>query len=174
METKVAQGNCDACYYRHSSPLLSASSSIVHRVRLTNDHLAIFWEIVLRYLEVERSGALSYATRDIVVRTVARAEPAAKVSSLTNRNTAEMGADTCLALAHWCLYGLDSGMRTKHNQPFGLLDTVRIGLGVTERLPLCVLSLLDLILGAVSDENWLASPLDDDLSPTSVWLCSAP
>lgn len=65
--------------------------------RLTDDHLAVLWEVVLRNLEVERCGSLSYAARNVVVGTVARAEPAAKVASLANGDTTEMGADTyCL------------------------------------------------------------------------------
>lgn len=52
---------------------------------------------------------------------------------------------------------------TKHDQPLGLLYTLRIGLGVAERFPLCVLGLLDLALCAVADEDGLASPLDNDL-----------
>lgn len=53
--------------------------------------------------------------------------------------------------------------RTQHDQPLGLLDTVAVGLGVTEGLPFGVLGLLDLALGAVTDEDGLASPLDNDL-----------
>jgi hypothetical protein len=57
--------------------------------------------------------------------------------------------------------------RTQHDQPLGLLDTVTVGLGVAESLPLGVLSLLDLALGAVADEDGLASPLDNDLLSVS-------
>lgn len=63
-----------------------------------------------------------------------------------------------LSLVHCVL-----GVRTQHDQPLGLLDTVRVGLGVTESLPLGVVGLLDLVFGAVSDEDGLASPLDNDL-----------
>ena len=55
------------------------------------------------------------------------------------------------------------GSRTQHDQPLGLLDTLAVGLGVAESLPLGVLGLLDLALGAVADEDGLASPLDNDL-----------
>jgi hypothetical protein len=47
------------------------------------------------------------------MRTVARAEPSAEVTSLTNGHASQMCADT------------------NHNQPLGLLDTVGILLGVT-------------------------------------------
>ena len=70
--------------------------------RLTNDHLVIFGEVVLGYLKVERCRSLSYAARDIVVGTVAGAEPAAEVTGLANGDTSKMGADTCLSLAHRC------------------------------------------------------------------------
>lgn len=92
----------DACYYRHSSasaglqPLRTLPPSILHSsIRLTNDHLAIFREIVRWDLEVERGGSLSYATRNVVVGSVAGAEPAAKVAGLADGDTSKMGADTC-------------------------------------------------------------------------------
>ena len=65
------------------------------------------------------------------------------------------------------LQGLGETARTQHDQPFRLLDTGRVGLGVSQRLPLGILSLLDLVLGTVSDEDGLASPLDNDLSHIS-------
>jgi hypothetical protein len=52
---------------------------------------------------------------------------------------------------------------TEHDEPLGTLDTVFIGLGVTERLPLALTGLVDLTLGTVADEDGLATPLDDDL-----------
>lgn len=55
------------------------------------------------------------------------------------------------------------GERTQHDEPLGLLDSVRVGLGVTESLPLGILGLLDLVGGTVSDEDGLSSPLDDDV-----------
>lgn len=64
-------------------------------IRLTDNHLAVLGKVVLGNLEVERRRSLSYATGDIVVGTVAGAEPAAKVAGLANGNASEMGADTC-------------------------------------------------------------------------------
>ena len=61
---------------------------------LTNDDLALLREVVCGNLQVERGRSLSYAARDVVVGTVARAEPASKVTSLTNGDTSQMGADT--------------------------------------------------------------------------------
>jgi hypothetical protein len=79
------------------------------------------------------------------VRTVARAEPAAVVTGLADGHTTQVGADT------------------QHDEPLGLLNTVVVGLGVTERLPLGLAGLVDLVLGTVTDEDGLATPLDDDL-----------
>lgn len=70
----------------------------MHRLQgrcLTDDELALLGEIVLGDLEVEGSRSLSYPTRDIVVGTVAGAEPAAEVTSLADRDTTQVGADTC-------------------------------------------------------------------------------
>lgn len=52
---------------------------------------------------------------------------------------------------------------TEHDEPLGTLDAVLIGLGVTETLPLGSTGLIDLGLGAVTDEDGLTTPLDDDL-----------
>lgn len=64
-------------------------------LHLTNDNLALLGEVVRGDLEVEWGRSLSYAARDVVVGSVARAEPASEVTSLTNGNTSKMGADTC-------------------------------------------------------------------------------
>ena len=61
------------------------------------------------------------------------------------------------------IFRVNASLRTQHDQPLRLLDTVTVGLGVTQSLPLGVLGLLDLALGAVTDEDGLASPLDNDL-----------
>lgn len=64
------------------------------RIRLTDHKGLVLGEAVLRNLQVQRSGAPSYAARDVVVRTVARAEPAAVVTGLTDRDTTQVSADT--------------------------------------------------------------------------------
>jgi hypothetical protein len=79
------------------------------------------------------------------VRAVARAEPAAVFTGLADGHTTQVGADT------------------QHDQPLGLLHTFVVGLGVTQILPLCLTGLVDLILGTVTDEDGLATPLDDNL-----------
>lgn len=67
---------------------------IFSRHRLTDDHGIIVVEVVRRNLEVERSRALPDTAGDIVVRTVAGAEPATIVTSLTNGDTTKVCADT--------------------------------------------------------------------------------
>jgi hypothetical protein len=52
---------------------------------------------------------------------------------------------------------------TNHDQPFWLLDTILIPLRVSQCLDLNVLGFLDLVCCAVADEDWLATPFDDDL-----------
>lgn len=53
---------------------------------------------------------------------------------------------------------------TKHDQPFRLLHTVRVRLGIPQRLPVDFVGLLDLIWGTVTDKDGLATPFDDHLS----------
>lgn len=115
------------------------------RDRLTDDEDLLLGELVRGNLEVQRSGTLADTAGDIVVRTVARAEPAAVVTGLADGHTTQVGADT------------------QHDQPLGLLNTLVVGLGVAQALPLCVTGLVDLILGTVTDEDGLSTPLDDDL-----------
>lgn len=61
---------------------------------LTDDDLALLGEVVLGDLEVERRRALADAARDVVVRTVAGAEPTAEFTSLADGDTTKVGADT--------------------------------------------------------------------------------
>jgi hypothetical protein len=76
---------------------------------------------------------------------MARAEPASVITCFANGHTTQVSADT------------------QHDEPFGLLHSRVIALGITEGLPVGALGLLDLVGGAMSDEDWLASPLDDDV-----------
>lgn len=62
------------------------------RLYLTNDKLLlVVVKGVLWDFEVERSGTSSDSARNVVVRTVTWAEPSSVISSLSNRNTTEMG-----------------------------------------------------------------------------------
>jgi hypothetical protein len=58
--------------------------------------------------------------------------------------------------------GIDCS-RTQHDEPFGLLDAVLVGLGVAEGGNGDLVGLFDLVGGTVADEDGLATPLDDDL-----------
>lgn len=79
----------------HIGNFLSFSSfSFSFHPFLTNDHEFILGEAVLGNLEVQRSRALPYTTRDIVVRTVAGAEPTAEVTGFTDGHTTKVSADT--------------------------------------------------------------------------------
>ena len=68
--------------------------SYAYLFRLTDDHAVVVAEAVLGNLEVQRSRALPYTAGDIVVRTVAGAEPATKVTGFTNGDTTKVSADT--------------------------------------------------------------------------------
>jgi hypothetical protein len=76
---------------------------------------------------------------------MARAEPSSIITRLANGHTTKMGTDT------------------KHDEPLGLLRTLLIGLGVTERLPVNRACLGDLVRRTVANEHGLATPLDDDV-----------
>lgn len=117
----------------------------VFEIRLTDNQGFILGEAVGRNLQVQRGRAPANTTGDIVVGTVAGAEPAAVVTGLTDGDTTQVGADT------------------EHDEPLGTLDAVLIGLGVTETLPLGLTGLIDLALGAVTDEDGLTTPFDDDV-----------
>lgn len=137
-------------------------SPLFYKRTLTNNHLAFLREVVRRYLQVERCRALSYTARDVVMGTVAGTEPAAEITGLANGHASKMCADTCHG--QYIVFNISSSIKpTKHDQPFRLLHAVRVWLWVSQRLPLCVLSFLNLVLSAVSDEDGFASPLDDDL-----------
>lgn len=62
---------------------------------LTDDQLVLLGEIVFGDLEVKRSRSLAYTSGDIVVGTVAGAEPATEVTSLADWHTTQMCADAC-------------------------------------------------------------------------------
>lgn len=62
-------------------------------VPLTNNQLVILGEVVLGDLQVKRCRAPPYTARDVVVRAVARAEPASVVSSLADWDATKMCAN---------------------------------------------------------------------------------
>lgn len=67
----------------------------VFEIRLTDNQGFILGEAVGRNLQVQRGRAPANTTGDIVVGTVAGAEPAAVVTGLTDGDTTQVGADTC-------------------------------------------------------------------------------
>jgi hypothetical protein len=61
---------------------------------LTDNHGVVVAELVGGNLEVQGGRALADTARNVVMRTVARAEPATKVTGLTDGHTTQVGADT--------------------------------------------------------------------------------
>ena len=64
------------------------------RMRLTDNEGLLVGEAVLRNLQVQGSGSLPDTAGDVVVGTVAGAEPATVVAGLTDGDTTQVGADT--------------------------------------------------------------------------------
>lgn len=64
------------------------------KIRLTDNQGLLLGEAVDGNLQVQRGGALANTAGDIVVGTVAGAEPAAVVTGLTDGDTTQVGADT--------------------------------------------------------------------------------
>ena len=73
-------------------------------------------------------------------------------------------------LGSWELEGglRGRGCRTKHDEPLGVLNTLLVGLRITQRGVVDLVGLVDLALGAVADEDGLTTPLDDDLEGSAV------
>jgi hypothetical protein len=92
-----------------------------------------------------RSWALTSTARNVVMRTVARAKPSSIVARLANGHTSQVGA------------------HAEHDEPLWLLRPLLVRLGVPERLPVRVASLVDLALRAVADEHRLSTPFDNDV-----------
>jgi len=55
------------------------------------------------------------------------------------------------------------GTDAQHDKPLGLLDTFLVGLRVSEALPVDGAGLFDLGLSSMANEDWFATPLDDDV-----------
>jgi hypothetical protein len=113
-------------------------------LNLTDNELASI-ELVRRELEVKRSRALADAARGIVVRAVARAEPAAELTSARNRDTTQVGANS------------------EDNEPLRVaLDSVKVSLGILQRRDVNVGFGLNFRLGSVADEYGLSTPLNSE------------
>jgi len=61
---------------------------------LTDNDGVLLGEFVSGNLEVQGGGTLANTARNVVMRTVARAEPATKVTGLADGHTTQVGADT--------------------------------------------------------------------------------
>ena len=61
---------------------------------LTDNDGVLLGEFVSGNLEVQGGRTLANTARNVVMRTVARAEPATKVTGLTDGHTTQVGADT--------------------------------------------------------------------------------
>jgi hypothetical protein len=87
--------------------------------RLTNDELLlVVVKGVLWDFEVKRSGTSSNSTRDIVVGSVTRAEPSSVVTSLSDRDTTQVGAvGSVVRLGYLYSTGHLNSPDTKHDEP---------------------------------------------------------
>lgn len=90
-------------------------------------------------------GTLKAQRTDVIMATVARAEPSSVITALADGDATQVSADA------------------KHDEPFGLLGAGLVRLGVAERLDVDAVGLLDLLRGTVADEDGLAAPFDDDV-----------
>src|SRR5712692_5042916 len=109
--------------------------------------LGIGDELVRRQRQVGGRRPAADAPRGVVLRAVARAEPAVVIALVGERDAAEMGADA------------------DQHEPLVLavLDARLIGLRIRQRTPVDRARLVDLLLAAMADEDRLAAPehLDD-------------
>lgn len=61
--------------------------------KLTNDNLLILGEPIRRHLQIQWRRPFPHSAGDVVVASVAGAEPAAKVAGFSNGDAAQMRAD---------------------------------------------------------------------------------
>ena len=117
---------------------------------------------------------------------VAGAEPASEIARFADGDASEVGADACMTIAlasesvrsSYLFMAIRDGRssfwweeggqkRTQHDQPFRLLHPIRIRLGISQALPFGIFGFLDFIFCAVTNEDGLPSPFDDNLSCVS-------
>src|SRR5205807_9849471 len=110
-------------------------------------------ELVGRQRQIRRRRPATDAARRVVLRAMARAEPAVEVALMRQRDAAKVGADA------------------DQHQPLvlALLDPRLIGLRVREGVPVEGTRLVDLFLGAMTDEDRLAAPEHFDDLPFGNW-----
>lgn len=101
-------------------------------------------ELVGRDFQVEGCGSLTDSSTNVVVRSVAWAEPTIVFSGIRNRDASQVRADG------------------KHNDPLRVDDTFFICFLVTKVTQWNSSNLLNLMGLSTSDEDGLSSPLDSD------------
>ena len=117
--------------HRTSTPIARAPNELPS---LTDNQLALLGEVVLGNLEVQRGRTFPDAARDVVVGTVAGAEPPAVVAGLADGHATQVRADACDSACQQpspvsrARNALVSGSRTKHDEPLGLLNAVAVAL----------------------------------------------
>lgn len=146
-----------------SSGKLRRVSSTLNRWDKMRGSLLIF-----RNLEIERRRTTPYTTRDIIVGTMARAEPTTVITSLTNRHTTyrlppPISQDETKRNDRVIAKRTQMGANPQHDEPLWFLDTVCVGLRVSQGLDLDGVGFLDFVGCSVADEDGLASPFDNDL-----------
>jgi hypothetical protein len=77
---------------------------------------------------------------------MAGTKPASKIARLADRHATQMCANA------------------QHDEPFGLLDAVGVGLWVAQGFDFDGFGFFDFGVGAVADEDGFAAPFDDYLS----------
>lgn len=115
----------------------------------TNKHLVLIQEGVSGYLQIVWCWSLANPARDIVMRTMTRAKPSTKITSIWQRNATQMCADP------------------DNYKPLWVFNPLSILLRITKRSQINTVGQLDIFLSPTSDENWLATPLN---SHCATWL----
>lgn len=126
--------------------------------------------MILRNLQIQRRRAFPRASRNVIMRSMARTKPASIITCFADWNAAEMRADACIIVSIPCTQSLPRYRHTQHNQPLGLLDPIFIWLWITEGLPVYFVGFVDLVLCPVADEDGLAAPFDDYLHSPQLHL----
>mmetsp|Transcript_31928 Transcript_31928/g.50109 ORF Transcript_31928/g.50109 Transcript_31928/m.50109 type:complete len:202 (-) Transcript_31928:338-943(-) len=129
----------------HTSSQLSSFCGLVDLLPLlTNQDLLILDEGVRRDLHVEGSRTNPNTAAEIVVRAVARAEPAIELTGPTQRHASQVGAN-----AH-------------QHHPLLFASPLNICLGIPELAHADGVRSFNLLLCAPTDKDGLPTPLDGD------------